>query len=132
VNRVSYDQPEPGAGMAQPQGPTWAGQQAQGEALAQGFLARVQRDIDEQVDLRVQQQLAARSAMPSASPAPLVAQQSRSVDHKGRGEDVGIALGSLVFAIPLSGIAGYAAHLPGIVVVWVGLVIINLAWSQRR
>jgi len=132
VNQVSYDQPEPGAGIAQPQGSAWAGQQAQGEALAQGFLARVQRDIDEQVDLRVQQQLAARSAMPSSPPAVPVAQQSRSMGHKGRGEDVGIALGSLVLGIPLSAIAGHAAQLTGIIVVWVGLVIINLAWSQRR
>jgi len=132
VNQVSYDQPEPSAGTAQPQGSAWAGQQAQGEALAQGFLARVQRDIDEQVDLRVQQQLAARSATPSAPSALPVRQQSQSVDHKGRGEDVGIALGSLIFGIPLSAIAGDAAQLTGIIVVWMGLVIINLAWSQRR
>lgn len=140
MNQVSYDQPDPGAGTAQPQGPAWAaqqsqawaGQQAQGEALAQGFLARVQRDIDEQVDLRVQQQLASRSAGPSSPPALPVAQQSRSMGHKGHGEDVGIALGSLVFGIPLSAIAGSAAQLTGIIVVWVGLVIINLAWSQRQ
>jgi len=127
VNQVSYDQPEPGTGMAQPQGPAWAGQQAQGEALAQGFLARVQRDIDEQVDLRVQQQLANRSATPSAPSALPVRQQSQSV-----GQNIAIALGSLVFGIPLSVIAGTVAQLPGIVVVWLGLVIINLAWSQRQ
>jgi len=132
VNRVSYDEPEPSAGSGQAQGQAWAGQQAQGEALAQGFLARVQRDIDEQVDLRVQQQLAARSVMPSAPPALPAGQQSRSTGPKGRGEDIAIALGSLILGIPLSAIAGRAADLTGIIVVWVGLVIINLAWSQRR
>ena len=95
-------------------------------------MARGQRDIDEQVDLRVQQQLTARSVMPSASPAPPAPQQSRSAGSKGRGEDIAIALGSLVLGIPLSAIAGRTADLVGIIVVWVGLVIINAAGSQRR
>ena len=39
-------------------------------------------------------------------------------------------LGSLGIGVPLTLFAGVFGGLPGIVVVWVGLVLINVAWSR--
>jgi hypothetical protein len=68
MNEVSYGAPRPEP--ARDLGATLAAQEANPaatEALARDFLARVQRDIDEQVDLRVQQGLVA-SQTPSHRP----------------------------------------------------------------
>ena len=117
MNEVSYDAPRPEA--VRDLGGTIAAQQtaspAATEVLAKDFLARVQRDIDEQVDLRVQQMAGQnRKSRPLSS------------------EELGLALGSLGIGIPLSAIAGGIGHLPGLVLAWGGLIIINVAWSQRR
>ena len=61
VNEISYDAPRPEAVRDLNQ--TLLTQQQAGpvatEQLARDFLARVQRDIDEQVDMRVRQLVAA-------------------------------------------------------------------------
>ena len=116
MNEAPYGQPRPA--MTHDLGATLTTQGADpaaAEALAKDFLARVQRDIDEQVDLRVQQQLTTTRKGSPLSP-----------------QELGLALGSLGIGIPLSAIASIFGHLPGLVLVWGGLIIINVAWSQRR
>ncbi len=123
MNEVGYDAPRPES--VRDLSETLAAQQtggnpAQTEALAQSFLARMQRDIDEQVDLRVQQSLAAWQG-----PKPATSKQQ--MDYA-----MSMALGSLGIGVPLSGVAVFAGGIWGLIVVWAGLVIINVAWSQRR
>lgn len=89
---------------------------AAAEQQAQAFLARVQRDIDEQVDLRVQQRL------------------GKVKGNKGgiSNQEKELMLGSMGIGIPLTLFAGYFAQLPGIIIVWLAIVLINVAWAQRR
>lgn len=116
MNEVSYGTPQPD--VVRDLSNTMAAQQvapAQTEELARNFLARLQRDIDEQVDLRVQQGIA-------TSKAP------RGISN----QEKELILGSMGIAIPLTGAAGYFGGIWGIVVLWACLVIINVVWSQRR
>ena len=43
-----------------------------------------------------------------------------------------LALGSLGIAIPLLGIAGGTAGLPGVIAVCIAIVLVNLLWATRR
>lgn len=116
MNEVTYGTPQPDA--VRDLSNTMAAQQmapAQTEELARTFLARVQRDIDEQVDLRVQQRLS------TWKPPRGVSNQEKE-----------LMLGSLGIGVPLTLFAGIFGGIWGIIIVWVGLIIINVAWSQRR
>ncbi len=86
------------------------------DALPSAALAHLRCEIDEQVDLRVQQHLAA------AVPPP------RGIT----GAEVPLVLGSLGLGIPLSAAAGNFGGLPGLLIAWVGLVLVNLAWLRRH
>jgi hypothetical protein len=78
-----------------------------------GLIAmELQRDIDARIDWSLQQRQPAR--------------------HSINGMELGLILGSVGIAVPLTAIAGSAAGLPGILIVWLGLVLINVAWSIRR
>ncbi|MGH2345979.1 MAG: hypothetical protein ACRDG4_12180, partial [Chloroflexota bacterium] len=48
------------------------------------------------------------------------------------GEELSIILGSIGIGVPLTAIAGALVGLPAIIVVWIGLVVINVAWAARR
>ncbi len=124
MNDVSSQAPRPDA--VRDLSEALAAQQAAGpssaDALAQRFLARVQRDIDEQVDLRVQQQLATWKA---ANPGTWLSQRDRAQQAKE------VMLGSLGIGVPLTIGAGIFGGIWGIVIVWVGLIIINVAWARR-
>lgn len=50
----------------------------------------------------------------------------------GRGSQLALAIVSLVFAVPLTAIAAGAAGLIGMSVVWVGIVLVNMAMAMRR
>jgi hypothetical protein len=119
MNDVSSDMPRPDAArdlsalLAQQ-----AATPAQTDELARNFLARVQRDIDEQVDLRVQQQLG-------------VYTRSTKGGNKISDQELGLVLGSLGISIPIVAAAGFFGGLPGIIVYLVALAIINVAWSRR-
>jgi uncharacterized membrane protein YtjA (UPF0391 family) len=43
-----------------------------------------------------------------------------------------LALGSLGIAIPLMGVAGGTAGFPGILVVCIAIVLVNLFWATQR
>ena len=82
------------------------------QQLAQQILLGMQRDIEAQIDWRLQQ----------ASPrGPRLGTL-----------EVGLILGSIGIGVPLTAIAGAAAGLPGLAIVWVAIVLINVAWAARR
>jgi hypothetical protein len=72
-----------------------------------GFLERVGHAIDERVDQRLQK-------------------------RGGDGGTIGLAVFSLLFGIPLTGIGAETTGLAGLVVVWVGIVLVNFAYALRR
>jgi hypothetical protein len=77
--------------------------------VIEGFLERVGQAIDERVDERL------------AKRAP----------GDGRGQ-IGLAVMSLLFAIPLTGVGAGTTGLAGLLVVWVGIVLVNLAYAFKR
>lgn len=82
------------------------------EELAQRILMGMQRDIEAQIDWRLQQRGARRER----------------IDDK----ELGLILGSIGIGVPLTAIGGGIAGLPGIIVVWIGLVALNAFWAVRR
>ncbi|MEU1821747.1 hypothetical protein [Streptomyces abikoensis] len=101
--------------------------------LIDSFLEKVGERIDRRMDATADRQVrrhlaerqmsAARSAtgrLPGEGPAP-----------GSFGERFGFAAVSLVLAIPLSAIAAYNAHLPGLLVTWAGIVGVNVAQAAR-
>jgi hypothetical protein len=86
-------------------------------AVIDSFLSKVDREIDARVDARVASHAQGRIRPGSRTPAFFV-------------------LASLVFGIPLSAIAVAAGQHPagfwGLLVVWVGIVAIDLAYISRH
>jgi hypothetical protein len=78
-------------------------------AVIDGFLERVGKAIDERVDQRLQRRAPAR----------------------GPGQ-MGLAVVSMLFAIPLTGIAAGTTGLAGLLAVWLGIVLVNLAAALKR
>jgi hypothetical protein len=81
------------------------------DEIAQRILVGMQQGIDAQIDWRL------RGGKP---------------DRKISGEELGLILGSLGLGVPLTALGAVFAGLPGIAVIWIGLVLINLAWAARR
>lgn len=93
-------------------------------ALVDSFLEKVDQRIDGAVDRRVRRQVAEQQMV--------VARGSRSPKSTDTwGERYGFGVVSLVVAIPLSGIGGAVAELPGLFVTWAGIVGVNMAWALR-
>jgi hypothetical protein len=86
-------------------------------AVVEAFAERVERAIDARVDAR----LAGRGA----APAP---------GRRGgeRRHDLALPIVSLGVAIPLTAIAADAGGFLAVLVVWIGLVAINVAHARRR
>ena len=115
MNEVSYGQ-QPHPLTDDPARALSASQVTGGAAtqeLAQLILMGMQRDIESQIDWRVQQQGVTGRKTVSA-------------------QETGLILGSIGIGVPLTAIAGAAAGLPGIIMVWLGLILINMAWALRR
>jgi len=94
-------------------------------ALVDSFLEKVDQRIDGAVDRRVRRQLAEQQMV--------VARGSRSPQSTDSwGERFGFGIVSLVLAIPLSAIGGGVAHLPGLLVAWVGIVGVNVVQAARH
>ncbi|MFF3347603.1 hypothetical protein [Streptomyces sp. NPDC002779] len=93
-------------------------------ALVDSFLEKVDQRIDGAVERRVRRQLAEQQMV--------VARGSRSPKPTDSwGERFGFGIVSLVLAIPLSGIGGGVAHLPGLLVAWAGIVGVNVVQAAR-
>jgi hypothetical protein len=86
-------------------------------AVIDSFLERVGKEIDARVD--------ARLAAPRPAPPP-------AAQGKPQG-GLALALGSIALGIPLTAIAGAGAHtgISGILVVWLAIAIINVAYALR-
>lgn len=114
MNEVSYSDTHSDA--VRDLGQALASQQTAGpastEALAQSFLVRVQRDIDEQVDRRIQQQLVGWKA-----------------PKRTAGSEKEIAVASLVvgFLVTLTKASDLGAG--GIAIVWSAILLINIVWA---
>lgn len=118
MNRVTNEEPRSDAvrDLGEAIAVRQEGGTASPDALAQSFLAQMRRDIEIQVDQRVQEQL---THLPRGG-------------RLSEGVIVPLVLGSLGIGIPLSVVAGVFGGFPGILVVWICLVLINMAWSLRR
>ncbi|WP_041819840.1 membrane protein [Streptomyces davaonensis] len=93
-------------------------------ALVDSFLEKVDQRIDGAVERRVRRQLAEQQMV--------VARGARSPKPTDSwGERFGFGIVSLVLAIPLSGIGGGVAHLPGLLVAWAGIVGVNVVQAAR-
>ena len=77
-------------------------------AVADAFLERIERQIDERVDARL---ATGAPRQPALNP--------------------GLTVASLGLAIPLTAIAGGIVGLAGIVAVWIGIVLVNFAYYRR-
>jgi len=82
------------------------------DEIAQRILVGMQQGIDAQIDWRLRGGKIDRSKISS--------------------EELGLILGSLGLGVPLTALAGAFAGLPAIAVIWLGLVLINIAWAVRR
>jgi hypothetical protein len=93
-------------------------------ALVDSFLEKVDQRIDGAVERRVRRQMAEQQMV--------VARGSRSPKPTDSWSDrFGFGIVSLVLAIPLSGIGGGIANLPGLLVTWVGIVGVNAFQAVR-
>ena len=79
--------------------------------LVGSFVEKVGRAIDERIDARVRQ---------------VDAERDRSRDARS------VAIWSLVLGLFLTGAAGGTAGLAGVVVVWIGIVLVNFAFALTR
>ncbi|MEV6169530.1 hypothetical protein AB0L99_15055 [Streptomyces sp. NPDC051954] len=96
-------------------------------ALVDSFLEKVDQRIDGAVERRVRRQLAEQQMV--------VARDSRSPkanDSDSFGERWGFGIVSLILAVPLSGIGGGVADLPGLLVAWAGIVGVNVVQAVRN
>ncbi|MFE9096682.1 hypothetical protein [Streptomyces sp. NPDC007264] len=93
-------------------------------ALVESFLEKVDQRIDGAVDRRVRRGLAEQQMVVARG-----ARSPRATDSWG--ERFGFGIVSLVLAVPLSAIGGGVAHLPGLLVTWVGIVGVNAFQAVR-
>ncbi|MFF3912940.1 hypothetical protein ACFYZB_05515 [Streptomyces sp. NPDC001852] len=93
-------------------------------ALVDSFLEQVEQRIDDTVDRRVRRHLAEQQ-MATARGA------RRPKDADTWPERFGLAIISLVLAIPLTAVAGGVAGTAGTVAAWVGIVGVNFAQAVR-
>ncbi|MFF5184113.1 hypothetical protein ACFY30_10055 [Streptomyces sp. NPDC000345] len=93
-------------------------------ALVDSFLEKVDQRIDAAVERRVRRGFAeAQTATARDARSP------RATDSWG--ERFGFGIVSLVLAVPLSAIGAGTAHLPGLIVSWVGIVGVNAVQAAR-
>ncbi|MFF4776126.1 hypothetical protein [Microtetraspora fusca] len=90
-------------------------------ALTEAFLDRIEATIAQRVKAEADSRL----------PDP---RHSTWAEQQDRKRHLGLALGSLGISIPLTGAATFSAGIPGLVIVWTGIVAVNVAYAlgQRR
>ena len=100
--------------------------------LVDSFVGKVEQRIDAVIDKRVRRQLAEQQmvvARNGSRPAQSGGQAYSYPD--GIGARLGLAIASLVLAIPLSAIAVANAGLPGLLICWGGIVGVNAVQASR-
>jgi hypothetical protein len=80
--------------------------------IVESFLEKIERQIDERVDARL---------------------EKLDEEVGGDSRDASdVAIWSLGLGIPLTGAAGGTAGVAGIIMVWVGIVLVNFAYALAR
>ena len=95
-------------------------------AVIESFLDKVGREIDARVDARLNRYGPAPQYVPAAQ------QQAQAPAGRRRRQWSPTALGfaSLIFGIPITAIVvNSPAHLVGLIVVWVAIAVINIAYA---
>jgi hypothetical protein len=77
--------------------------------IVDAFLERVGKAIDARVDERVAQ---------------------REEDDGYDAGAIGVAIGSIALGIPVTAVAADGAGLPGILVAWIGIVLVNIGYRR--
>ncbi len=85
------------------------------DALVDSFTDKVERAIAVRVDAEMAQQRA-----------------TTGTDQPSSGARLALAIVSVGVGVPITAVAGVFAHLPGVFVVWLGLVLINYVFGRRR
>ncbi|WP_369175196.1 hypothetical protein AB5J49_19385 [Streptomyces sp. R28] len=93
-------------------------------ALVDSFLEKVDQRIDGAVERRLRRQLAEQQMVAARG-----ARSPKATDSFG--ERFGFGIVSLVLAVPLSAIGAAIAHLPGLLVSWIGIVGVNVVQAAR-
>jgi hypothetical protein len=93
--------------------------------LVDSFLEKLTSQLDAQVESRVRRELTQQQMAGARIAAP----GRREQHHEFRHRRFGLAVVSLVLAVPLSAIAVTQADLPGLLVAWIGIVGVNVAHS---
>ncbi|MER6999308.1 hypothetical protein [Streptomyces sp. NPDC000410] len=89
-------------------------------ALIESFLEKVDQRMDATVDRRVRRRLAEQQMAVARGERP-----ERSGEVSGFGERFGLAIVTMVLAIPLSAIGVVNAGIEGLFVTWAGIVGVN-------
>ncbi|CAM5585002.1 hypothetical protein GCM10010329_75620 [Streptomyces spiroverticillatus] len=97
-------------------------------ALVESFLEKVEQRLDSTVDRRVRRQLAEQQMVVARGSHPA----RPSSGDGGFGERFGLAIVTLVLAVPLSAIAVVNAGLLGLLVCWLGIFGVNAVHSSWR
>ena len=101
------------------------------EELIASFLDKMDQRLETVVDKRMRRQLAEQQMVVArGSTRPQSAGGSPSYPE-GMGARLGLAVASLVLAIPLSAIAAVNTGLPGLLVCWGGIVAVNGVQASR-
>jgi hypothetical protein len=95
---------------------TLAARKEVGRELEPQLVDRFADKVEQEIERRAQELAARRRPGHPAHNAPMIP----------------LALGSLGIAIPLLGIAGGTAGLPGVIAVCFAIVLVNLLWATRR
>ena len=100
------------------------------DELIASFLEKVEQRLDGVVDKRVRRQMAEQQMIVArGSSRPQDAGSPSYPD--GLAARIGLAVASLVLAIPLSAIAAVNTGLSGLLVCWAGIVAVNGAQASR-
>lgn len=93
--------------------------QEMGAEIEPALVDSLARKVEATVERRFQAEMAATRADAEAAKA-------------GQGGRITVGIVSLVMAIPLTAIAGSMAGFLGMLLVWTGIVLVNLAMALRR
>ncbi|MCT2593667.1 hypothetical protein LHJ74_27815 [Streptomyces sp. N2-109] len=102
--------------------------------LVESFLEKLDSSVDRRVrrQLAEQQMVVARGSTGNSPRAQQGQQGHQSHTYpEGLGARLGLAVASLVLAIPLSAIAAVNTGLPGLLVCWGGIVAVNGLQASR-
>lgn len=101
------------------------------DELVEGFVRKLEQRIDEVVDKRVRRQLAEQQMVVARGNSRPRQSGTPSPSSEGVGARLGLAIASLVLAIPLSAIAAVNAGMLGLLVCWGGVVGVNALQASR-